>query len=295
MRVLVLGGTGVIGRVAVPTLLAQGHDVRVLARNAQRCDAVRALGAEPVVGDLFDPEAMATALRGQEAVLNLATRVPTGSRVTRPSAWREHDRVRGAGSTVLVDAALRTGTVRTLVQEGISLIYADGGDEVLDENAALDVPSIMDGTQVAAVNAARFAAEGRTGVALRIAMIFGDDASSRALVSLARRGGPAMLGSPRGWTTAIHPDDVGAAVVAALRAPSGIYNVGANPVRRRGFGAVIANAAGARKVRGVPDWLMRRAGSLSVLGRSHRLSSAKFTNATGWRPRHPEPTGAWLG
>jgi uncharacterized protein YbjT (DUF2867 family) len=66
-ELLVTGGTGVLGREAVPALRAAGHTVRVLSREP---------GDGHVVGDLSDPAAMprlAPALDGVETVLHLAS------------------------------------------------------------------------------------------------------------------------------------------------------------------------------------------------------------------------------
>jgi nucleoside-diphosphate-sugar epimerase len=106
------------------------------------------------------------------------------------------------------------------------------------------------------------------------------------------RGGPAYFGAPDGWLTAIHVSDAAAGVVAAPTAPSGAYNVGANPVRKRDFGAVIAAAAGARRPRTLPRLLTR--GFLAVLARSQRLDSSAFTETTGWRPKRTEPAVDWF-
>src|SRR5512138_920504 len=110
MRVLVIGSTGVLGREAVPLLLAAGHEVTGLARTEQRAGAVRALGIEPVVADVFDGDSVAAALRGRQAVLNLATRIPTGLAMLR--GMRDNDRLRREASRVLVDTALRGDDVQ---------------------------------------------------------------------------------------------------------------------------------------------------------------------------------------
>src|SRR5437660_4291750 len=116
MRVLVIGSTGVLGRQAVPRLLEAGHKVTGLARNPSRIPAVEALGVDAFVADLFDPDSMASALVGQEAVLNLATRIPaTPGKMLRGMA--ENDRIRRDGSRVLVEAALASDDVRVIVQE----------------------------------------------------------------------------------------------------------------------------------------------------------------------------------
>ncbi|ROS30457.1 NAD(P)-dependent oxidoreductase [Cellulomonas sp. PhB150] len=61
---LVIGGSGQIGRAAVPALVADGWDVRVLTRGSRAVDAVQAAGAVAVAGDRHDADALARALRG---------------------------------------------------------------------------------------------------------------------------------------------------------------------------------------------------------------------------------------
>ena len=56
--VFVTGATGVLGRATVPQLLASGYTVRALSRGEANDAAIRALGAEPVRGDLFDPDSL---------------------------------------------------------------------------------------------------------------------------------------------------------------------------------------------------------------------------------------------
>ncbi|MFZ5637527.1 MAG: complex I NDUFA9 subunit family protein [Pseudomonadota bacterium] len=68
--VVVLGGSGFIGRVLVARLLANGERVRVLSRSADtraRTDAA----AEHVVGDVYDPSFLRDAFAGADVVVNL--------------------------------------------------------------------------------------------------------------------------------------------------------------------------------------------------------------------------------
>lgn len=68
LPILVTGGTGTLGRLVVPHLLAEGHDVRVLSRRPhQNSD-----GVEYVTGDLFRDEGTDAAVDGIETVLHLA-------------------------------------------------------------------------------------------------------------------------------------------------------------------------------------------------------------------------------
>ncbi|WP_019888197.1 NAD(P)H-binding protein [Streptomyces purpureus] len=60
--VLVTGATGTVGRQVVAELLARGHQVRALTRDAARADFPQ--GVETVEGDLTEPDSFAAALEG---------------------------------------------------------------------------------------------------------------------------------------------------------------------------------------------------------------------------------------
>jgi nucleoside-diphosphate-sugar epimerase len=291
VRVLLIGSTGVLGREVVAALRADGHQVTGLARDADRVAAVGSLGIDPVVADVFDADALVPVCRGHDAVVNLATRIPVGRAMLRDRNWAANDRLRTEASLAVALAARAAGA-GVLVQEGVSLVYADGADAELDERAPLAPAGPARASVTAHANAESFAGEGRSAVCLRIATMHGDDAISRWMVAGVGRGGPAYFGDPDGWMTAIHPSDAASGVVAALAAPGGVYNLGADPMRKKDFGRVIAEVAGARRGRGLPRLLTR--GFLAILARSQRLSSAAFTETTGWRPKRTEPAVDWF-
>jgi uncharacterized protein YbjT (DUF2867 family) len=54
MKVFLLGGTGAIGRHALPALVAAGHHVSALVRTPDKAAAVRAQGGDPVMVSMFD-------------------------------------------------------------------------------------------------------------------------------------------------------------------------------------------------------------------------------------------------
>lgn len=67
MKLLVLGGTGGVGRHVVDQALAEGHQVTVLARTPAK---VTQSDVTVVHGDAFDPGAVRTAVTGQDAVVS---------------------------------------------------------------------------------------------------------------------------------------------------------------------------------------------------------------------------------
>ncbi len=74
MRILVIGGSGLIGRQLVPHLLGQGHDVHVLSRGNR---AIEAPGAHHVLADRKDAQAVRRAVDGDfDALIDNVAYVP---------------------------------------------------------------------------------------------------------------------------------------------------------------------------------------------------------------------------
>ncbi|MGW4134326.1 NmrA family NAD(P)-binding protein [Amycolatopsis japonica] len=69
--VLVTGATGRQGGATARALLAAGVPVRALVRDPARAQAVEALGAELVIGDLHDVESVIRAAKGARAVFSV--------------------------------------------------------------------------------------------------------------------------------------------------------------------------------------------------------------------------------
>jgi nucleoside-diphosphate-sugar epimerase len=296
VKVFVTGGTGAIGRHAVPALLAAGHEVSALARTTEKAERLQSQGAAPVRVSLFDRQALAAALRGHDAVVNLATAIPGSRDALRQSAWAENTRIRTQGSATVVDAALDAGVPR-LLQESVSMIYRDGGHRWIDEGWPVDGLPI--GSNLAAeASADRFTAAGATGVVLRFGWFYGPGAThSEEFLALARRWGLcAMLGAPGTYVSSIHVADGGRAVEAALRVPAGTYNVvDDEPLTRRAYADALAAAAGRTRCLRVPGRLALLFGDrMAALTRSLRVSNRRLTSASGWAPAHPSAREGWI-
>lgn len=290
MRIFIAGGTGVVGRRAVPALVAQGHDVTVLARSAEKADLVRSLGASPLQVSLFEEEALESAVRGHDVVINLATSIPPFSKAASRRAWRLNDRIRREGSKNLVDAALATGAKR-YVQESVAFLYADAGDEWIAEDHPVKTNSITGSALDAEAEAHRFEASGGTAVILRFGSFYGPDSGHTiGIVNFARLGFGTTPGSRGAYLSSISTDDAAAAVgVAATEAPSGTYNVvDDEPLTRHEFDQVLARALGRDKLRSTPEFVARLLGDkLDHVVRSQRVSNKALRTATSWQPTYP--------
>ncbi|HEX2187798.1 MAG TPA: DUF1990 family protein [Longimicrobiaceae bacterium] len=106
MKVLVTGGTGVVGKSATDHLLQRGHTVRLLSRHAEDDARQWAEGVEPRPGDVADPGALRGAAEGCDAVLHVAGIVAEHP----PEATFEAVNVQGTRN--LVEEAGRAGVRR---------------------------------------------------------------------------------------------------------------------------------------------------------------------------------------
>jgi nucleoside-diphosphate-sugar epimerase len=296
MRVFVAGGTGTLGRPTIGRLRAAGHEVRALARTPERGAILRTLGAEPVIGDLFDLQGMTAAVEGCEAVFHLATRIPPPSRMRKLAAWRDNDRLRSQGASVLVSAAL-AAKARIYVQESIAFLYQSRGDEQLFETAPIDAPQPLASARDAERETARFSARGGQGVVLRFGLFYGPEApSTLATIRLARLRLFPIIGAGDQYVSAIHVDDAAAATVAALAAPAGIYTVvDDEPLPMREYAAALTDAFGFRPAFHLPLWLARvvLGAGFEPLTRSQRVNNTMFKAVASWTPRHPSVRQGW--
>ncbi len=100
--ILIVGGTGRLGRATAQLLLERGEQVRLLSRTPDKAADLRQLGAEVVPGDLTQPASLDTACAGVDTVFDAAH-----SLIGRGNA--SFTRVDGAGKRQLIDAAKNAG------------------------------------------------------------------------------------------------------------------------------------------------------------------------------------------
>jgi nucleoside-diphosphate-sugar epimerase len=133
MRIFLAGATGVIGIRLLPLLVAAGHTVAGMTRSPRKADELRALGAEPVVCDVYDAAALAEAVTGfgPGAVVHQVTNLP--DRLDElPGYAARNDRIRTEGTRNLL-AAARAAGVRHFLAQSIAW-RPPGRGETVDEH-----------------------------------------------------------------------------------------------------------------------------------------------------------------
>ena len=78
MKAFVTGGTGFIGEHVVHLLRERGDDVVALVRTPAKADALKALGAEIIEGDLSDVDAIRRGVAGADAVFHIGAMYKVG-------------------------------------------------------------------------------------------------------------------------------------------------------------------------------------------------------------------------
>jgi nucleoside-diphosphate-sugar epimerase len=292
MRVFLAGATGVIGTPLVPQLLEAGHQVTAMTRSVLRAAQLEAVGADPVVCDVFDADGVRTAMAGAspEAVIHQLTALPPRIDWDDPGVFDETNRLRTVGTRILLDAALAAGVSRVVAQS-IAFVYAPTGERVKDEDAALftDAPPPVGGAVAAIVEleALVTGTAGIHGLVLRYGTLYGpgtyyDRRGSVAADVIAAR--VPLVEGATGMYSWLHVEDAASAAVMALaRGAPGIYNVvDDEPAPQPEWLPAFAQALGVDAPVAAKEPPPPQARETSQRG----ASNAKARRELGWRPRY---------
>ncbi|MEZ0070559.1 nucleoside-diphosphate-sugar epimerase [Streptacidiphilus sp. MAP12-20] len=299
MRVLLAGGSGVLGQQIVAALRADGQEVATLGRGADN----------DLRTDLLDRDAVLRAVDGQQfdAVVHAATGL-SGKTLARHADMDPTNALRALGTPNLVDAARATGA-RKLVAESMmyGYGYGDHGDHALVEDADLFGPPGTSPELERHVGAMRVKeqlmlnADGLDGVALRYGLFYGPGVTDSLVVPMLRKRmlpGVAEHGRKLAWTAV---PDAARAVVAALHhgRPGQAYNIADDePVGWTEHLRAVADAYGTPQPMTMPMWLLRPFAPLGSIAMTTnlRLNNAKAKAELGWKPSHRnsvEGVAAW--
>ncbi|MFI5610166.1 NAD-dependent epimerase/dehydratase family protein [Amycolatopsis sp. NPDC051903] len=220
MRIFLAGASGVVGRRLVPELLAAGHEVVGLARGQESADVITALGAQAVLGDVYDAPGLADAVAAArpDVVVHQLTDLAAGDRAA-------NSRLRKVGTRNLADAAQAAG-VRRMVAQSITWAYEPGAapateDVGLDLHGAPDRVATVSG--VADLETA--VAELPEWVVLRYGTLYGPGTWYTSGGLMAQLAAAGQLPANADVASFVHVDDAASAAVAALTWPTGAVNV----------------------------------------------------------------------
>ena len=202
-------------------LRSEGVEVRALARSKRAAARVRELGAEPVSGDLDDPDSLRAGAKGCDVAFHAAAKV---------GDWGDpgdFERLNVRGTQSVIDACRAAG-VRRLVHVGTEAALMAGQPLVnVDETAPLrpDSPALYSSSKARAEELVRRAnGEGLETVVVRPRFVWGrgDTTLLPALTEMVRSGRFRWVGGGRQLTATTHVDNtVEGLWLAATKAPAG--------------------------------------------------------------------------
>jgi nucleoside-diphosphate-sugar epimerase len=301
MRVFVAGASGAIGEPLIAELLKQGHTVIGMTSSEARAGNLQRQGAEPIIANALDTDAVEAALRQSkaDAVIDELTSLPKEQ--TDMPKYAEGDRkLRLEGGGNLYRAAIATG-VRRYLQQASGFFLKSAGGLLADESSPLDInasPSVAASARTYAELEARlFSSNAIEGVALRYGFFYGPKTwyhPSEAAANMVFKQQNPIVGKGEGVSSFVHIDDAAIATVAALTAEPGVYNlVDDDPSPQSIWLRAFAKFLGAPAPPHLSEEEVKAIAGEDIVYYATRLSgasNAKAKRTLNWTPRRLE----WL-
>src|SRR6185295_9226759 len=138
MRTLLTGATGFVGAAVLRTLIAAGHDVRVLVRAGSDRQNLSGIDCEIITGDLAEPQSLRRAVRRCEALFHVAA----DYRLWVPDPERMH-RVNVEGTGDLFRAAAAAGVSRIVYTSSVATLRLRNDGAAADEDSHAELSDII--------------------------------------------------------------------------------------------------------------------------------------------------------
>ena len=268
MKIVVSGGTGLIGKMFTQDLAGDGHDVVVLSRSPKKYGDMFGENVRLVYWDGRSAGEWVSHIDGADAVVNLAGESISGSGFL-PDRWSTEKKQRilesrltaGEALTKAVEAADSKPDV--LLQASAVGYYGSTGDELITESSPPgdDFLALVTVDWEASTEAVEALGVRRAIARIGLVLSTEDGALPRLLLP-SRLFAGGWFGSGKQWWPWVHIKDT----IRALRfliendAANGPYNITApNPVTNRDFGKALGQALGRPSAIPVPGFALRTA------------------------------------
>jgi uncharacterized protein (TIGR01777 family) len=296
MKVIITGGTGLIGRALAEDLAKDGHDeVIILTRSASPVKGFQP-GIRFAHWDGWSSAGWASFADGADAIVNLAGENLSAGRWTAARKGAILQSRVHAGSAV-VDAVLQAAKKpRVVVQSSAVGYYGPTGDEVLGEDAASGTDFLAGVCRDWEASTFPVEALGVRRVIVRTGVVLSARSGALPRMLLPFKlfaGGP--LGSGRQWMSWIHIEDEVRALRFLIETPNarGIFNLSAPPLTNREFARVTGRVMHRPASFAVPAFLVKLLfGEMGTVVLDGQRVSAKRLEDLGFGFRFPTAEAA---
>ena len=301
MKIFLAGATGAVGRQLIPALVEAGHEVIGTTRSAAKAGGIQVAGAEPVVLDALDREAVLEAVTeaGPDVVIHQLTAIGRADFKRFDDAFAATNALRTRGLDYLLEAARKAGARRFIAQSYTGWPNPHSGSAVKTEEDPLDPePAAASARSLAAIRHVESMVPGAAdieGLVLRYGSFYGPgtsfDRGGEIYELVAKRRMP-IVGGGGGVFSFIHIKDAARATAMAVeRGRPGVYNiVDDDPASVATWLPYYAQIIGAKQPFRAPAWLVRpMLGEFGVATMTTMRGSAnsKAKAELGWTPSYP--------
>jgi len=302
MRIFVAGATGAVGKRLIPLLLSHGHHVIATTRSAEKLEPLREQGADPIVVDGLDKDAVMEAVVASrpDAIVHQMTALASMRSLKHfDREFALTNRLRTEGTDHLLAAARKTDARKFIAQGYTGWTNPPSGSQLKTEDDPLNPnpPKTMASTLAALRELENKVTRSSeiAGTVLRYGNLYGPDtgfAPNGELTRLVRARRFPIVGEGAGVWSFLHTEDAAGAVLRAIEVDApGIYNiVDDDPAEVRVWLPMFAQTIGAKPPRHLPVWLGRLAigdAGVSMMTTVRGSSNAKAKRALGWKPVYP--------
>ncbi len=295
MKVIITGGTGLIGRALADDLARDGHEVIILSRSSGLAKGLRP-GMRLARWDGHSADGWGPLADGADAIVNLAGENLSAGRWTSQRKRAILESRMNAGSAVVEAVLQARKKPRVLIQSSAVGYYGPAGDELLSENAASGKDFLAGVCQDWEASTQAVETMGVRRVVVRTGVVLSPKSGALPRMLLPFRlfaGGP--LGSGRQWMSWIHITDQVRALRFLIETPGArrAFNLSAEPLTNRQFAQVAGKVMRRPAFFTVPSLLVRLAfGEMGTVVLDGQRVSAKRLADLGFKFRFPDTESA---
>lgn len=291
MRVLLVGGTGVLGRSFCRQFHGLHGEVTAIARDLEKGRVLEQLGVRVIPGSILSPDSLKESLPGHDAVINFASAIPRKNK-SSPRDWELNDQLRIQGTSNLLKAIGSRSIF--YCQAGIAFLYGDHKGNWVDETAPVYPNAITRSAGEMEKQFIETVLDEMRGASFRFSAFYHQEAwHTQFMIHELRKRRVPIIGDGTFFWNLIHVDDAAAAVIAVLRNMDQIrgreiINISdGEPVQCKDMLNYVANLLGVHEPIKIPQFVARivlGAEEFEILTASYRCKTEKI-KAMGWRPQ----------
>ena len=292
MKILVIGGTGLVGSYLLPILVEKGNEVYALTRTIDKIERINKLGAFGLLGDIRNPQAFKSNLPDKLDIIVLLAMpsVKPGHRMTkkRKEVLRKetNDFFRNS-----MDLAIHFN-VPIILPSGTS--FKTDNNEIADETwpiLRIGLTEIGKDTDEMVHQAIK--TENPKVIQLLYGKIYGNGGLFRFMYNMMEKGRSKIIGKGDNCIPNIHASDAASAIIKAIeKLPIGEKLIIADdtPVTQKAFIIYMAELMNKKRPGRIPAFIIRL-----VLGKDFyeiirlncKVSNSKAKKLLDWKPEYP--------